>query len=402
MECQFDINAAYWPVLDDKNRFIVVYGGAGSGKSYAVAQILLMKLMSEPGHKMLILRKVARTLRFSVFALFRQIISDLNLSEMFSINKTDMTIRFNGNGNEIWFLGLDNVEKLKSIVGITDAWIEEASEATEEDFNQVNLRLRGEGPVAKQITLTFNPISHLHWLKKYFFDQPKGNTSIYHTTYKDNHYLDKPYIEQLEALKDIDETYYNVYCLGEWGVLGNVIFTNWTVEKIRYNEHDYDAVYNGLDFGYNDPAALARVGVKDGELYIFDELYQSHLTNSELVTLLKNTVPSNSLITCDSSEPRTIRDLQIAGLKAVPAKKGRDSVIHGIKFLKQYKIHIDESCINAIREFQLYKWKEDKEGNAIETPVDINNHCIDALRYSVESLMINVKTVKISAGRLGL
>ena len=182
------------------------------------------------------------------------------------------------NGNSMIFMGLDDVEKLKSIVGITGVWIEEASELTREDFMQLDLRLRGRTAQYKQIILTFNPISVLNWLKKHFFDVPKEITTVLRTTYKDNRFIDPEYAQVIEDLKDQDYVYYQVYALGEWGILGNLIFTNYVVEPIPTDDAAYKTVYSGLDFGFNNPSVFLKVGERDRELYVYSELYERKLT----------------------------------------------------------------------------------------------------------------------------
>jgi phage terminase large subunit len=398
------INEKFRPLIKDKNRFLIIYGGAGSGKSVFTAQAkILLKCLQETGHTFLIIRKVAKTIRYSVWSLIVSLIKEYWLEQLFKINKTEFRISC-VNGNEILFLGLDDVEKLKSIHGITVIWIEESSEISEDDLKQCNLRLRGKTKVKKQIILTFNPISHIHWLKKYFFDTKQNNCTIHKSTYKDNAHIDDEYKQQLEQLKEIDNTFYQIYALGEWGIIGNLIFTNYVIEDFDYEEEDFDDVYYGADFGFNDPSALIKVGFKDDEIYIFDEVYQTKLTNTDLIDKA-NGFFGNKIITADSAEPDRIMEFRRAGHNMRAAKKGKDSVKHGIDFLKRYRIHIHKSkCNNTANEIQLYKNKEDKEGNILDEPVGFNDHAIAAIRYAIEPLRLQrqVGVSDIPAGYLGL
>lgn len=173
---------------------------------------------------MLIVRKVGTTLRDSVFALMKETIKTFGLGSLCQVNKTDMTITLPDFKSEILFKSIDDPEKIKSIANITLMWIEESSELTQADFQQLDLRLRGNTKHAKQILISFNPIDINHWLKKVFFDGKKENTKIVHTTYKDNKFIDAAYTKTLEDLKIQDEYYYSVYALGAWGVLGKTIF----------------------------------------------------------------------------------------------------------------------------------------------------------------------------------
>ncbi len=219
-------NKVYLPYLENDKRFLIFYGGAGSGKSMFCAQRFIYLLLKEKKCNLLVVRAVGKTNRDSTFAQLLQVIQDWNLSSLFKANMSDMRISCI-NSNQVVFYGLDDVEKLKSITfkngEMTHIWIEEASEITREDFNQLNLRLRG-GKSKKQIVITFNPISVSHWLKARFFDYKEENMQVVHTTYKDNEFLDNEYKNQLEAFRITDPYYYKVYCLGQWGVYGQSVF----------------------------------------------------------------------------------------------------------------------------------------------------------------------------------
>lgn len=217
------VNKHFQYLIEDKHRYLCIYGGAGSSKSFSVGQKFFFESYFKKGMKLLVVRNTARSNRESTFALFKDIISAFDKNKHFKINSSDMKITNIKTGVEFIFAGLDDVEKLKSIQGVTDIWIEEASEITESDFNQLDIRLRG-GDIYKQIVLTFNPIDVNHWLKKRFVDTKSDDVVVDHSTYKDNEHLDEDYVKLLESYKDSDPYYYNVYCLGQWGVLGNTVF----------------------------------------------------------------------------------------------------------------------------------------------------------------------------------
>lgn len=382
------LNKAYKPATEHKGRYRVLYGGSGSGKSHFAAQEILLNMLDRKDYNYLAVRKVSKTLRHSVFRLLTDMIKEYNLSDYFAINKTEMTI-ISATGSSLITSGLDNVEKLKSISNINRIWIEEASEIDETDFTQLDLRLRGTDKLGYQLTLTFNPISDLHWLKKRFFDTGMPDTLILKTTYKDNHYLDDKYKQTLEELKERDYQYYKIYCLGEWGSIGNLIFSNWEKADLTEVSRTFDNIYNGLDFGFAaDSTAFIRVHLdkKHKTLYIFDEMERTEMHIDELAEYISKTI-GRERITCDSSEPRSIADLRRHNINATGAKKGPGSIEHGIKWLQGHKIVIDNNCINSIREISGYRYKEDKNGNVIPKPVDIDNHLIDALRYALEEEM---------------
>jgi phage terminase large subunit len=393
------MNKAYSPCMRNNKRYEVLYGGAGSGKSVFTAQKIVLKMLAEKGHKWLIARKVARTNRHSTFSLIRSIIVESELSHLFSTNKSEMEITA-ANGNQILFAGLDDVEKLKSIAGITNIWIEEASEISEDDFNQLDLRLRGQTRHAKQIALTFNPVSAQSWLKKRFFDVEDEQVMVLKTTYKNNPFIDEEYKKVLEKLKHQDPIYYKIYALGEWGALGNLILTNWQAsERIYQDENYYDQVLCGMDFGFNHASAFLKVGLKDGDIYIFDEVYEKGLTNPELIELVKEKANKNNIIYADSAEPARILEFKRAGLNVKAVKKGQDSVRNGIEFLRRHRILIHSSCVNTISEIQSWKYKEDKNGNVLEEPVPFKDDAMAALRYAVESLAVEKEKTKYVTGR---
>lgn len=248
-------NKAFLRYIVNDKRYLIFYGGAGSGKSFFVVERYIYKLLNSKMFNLLVVRATGKSNRDSTFALFKQIINKWKLGQYFKINESDLRIKCLLNGDEIVFSGLDDVEKLKSITfskgELTDIWIEEASEILEADFNQLDVRLRGKG-TKKQIVISFNPIDINHWLKKRFFDRSDDNIEICHTTYKDNDFLDDDYKKLLESYKDTDPYYYDVYCLGKWGVLGKTVFDARAIQnrldnlkkpiKTGYFVYDYDGL----------------------------------------------------------------------------------------------------------------------------------------------------------------
>ena len=247
-------NQTFLPYIDNESRYLIFYGGAGSGKSYFIVERYIYKLLSLNMCNLLVVRKTGKSNRDSTFALFKQVISKWKLRKYFKINESDLRIKCLLNNNEIVFAGLDDVEKLKSITfskgELTDIWIEEASKILESDFNQLDVRLRGKG-TKKQIVISFNPIDINHWLKKRFFDKKLDNVTVFHSTYKDNEFLDEDYKKLLESYKDTDEYYYNVYCLGQWGVLGKTVFDAQSISR-RLQEIQKPLKVGYFTYEYND------------------------------------------------------------------------------------------------------------------------------------------------------
>ena len=216
-------NPTFRPLYFDEHRFLVLKGGGGSGKSIFAGRKILDRCVHEPGHRILVCRKVARTLRESCFEQLKRQIEQHYSHVGATVVKSNMTISF-PNGSQIIMAGLDDVEKLKSIYEITSIWIEEATELEEGDLNQLDIRLRGRKINYYQIILTFNPTSITHWLKYRFFDKSSPDVRVHESTYLDNPHLPEENKRRLEAFKEIDSYYYDVYCLGQWGVTGKSVF----------------------------------------------------------------------------------------------------------------------------------------------------------------------------------
>lgn len=221
-------NDKYLPYLEDRSRYLVFYGGGSSGKSYNIVERYIYKCMKQKMN-LLVIRQTGNTNRDSTFALFKQIVNEWKVDSLFHI--TDLRIRC-ANGNEIIFRGLDDAEKLKSVTfengELTDVWIEEATETQEADVNQLKVRLRG-GTSEKQMVLSFNPVNANHWIKRHFIDS--GLATVCHSTYKDNKFLTEEDKKALEDFKYTDPYYYQVYCLGQWGVLGKTFFNAENISK---------------------------------------------------------------------------------------------------------------------------------------------------------------------------
>lgn len=390
------VNTAYRFLFQEPYRSIstqILYGGAGSGKSVAIAQRDVLDIVNEP-RNFLIVRNTANTLRGSVFEERRKVINQWGLRKFFDIKESNLQIVYKPTGNIMLFCGLDDVEKLKSITvptgPITDLRIEEATECKEDTFDQLELRMRGITHVPKRVVLSFNPVFRRHWISKRFFNgrnikfAHNNELLIFKTTYKDNDFITAQDKAKIESKKGY---YHQVYALGNWGVLGDLIYSNFEIEACSLN--NYDKTLYGLDFGFaSDPAALVKVGVyKPAKtLYIQNELYIHGATNDVLAAKAKPIV-NNSIVWCDSAEPKSIQELRNMGenrLHAQPVSKGKDSKWHGIQWLQQWNIKIDKSCVNFIDEISQYQWKKNKDGETLPEPVDDNDHLLDALRYATE------------------
>jgi phage terminase large subunit len=216
-------NKVYRDFYGDKTEIIFVYGGGGSGKSVAIAQKIILRVIKErphKPHKFLCLRKVQKDLDDSVVAELQDVINDLEVSHEFVLNKTRKTFIHTPTGNQILCRGLDEPERIKSIKGISSMWIEEASEFSQDEFEQLLIRIRGYREKYVQWICSFNPIDENLWQRKYIEDNRNNpNFKFIWTTYKDNRFLSKRDKERLEGLKLTNPLFYDIYCLGLWGVV---------------------------------------------------------------------------------------------------------------------------------------------------------------------------------------
>ncbi len=402
-------NHVYLEFLDSVARIQIFYGGASSGKSVFLAQRDVYAIL-KGGRNFLVCRAVGRTIRRSVFAEIQKVIAEWNITHLFAINKTELTITCS-NGYQILFSGLDDVEKLKSIVPqkgvLTDVRVEEATETSEVAVRQLFKRQRGgDVKIRKRLTLSFNPIVKTHWIYTKYFkpvgwrdDQERYETDdmlIVKTWHVHNKFLTPDDIRDL--INETDEYSRAVYTLGNWGVLGDTIFKNYTIKDLSNERDTFDKLRYGLDFGFGaDPSAFCATNYNRATktLYILDEFVATELTNDMLAEMIAPHT-GGDIVYCDSAEPKSIVELRNLGIAAVGAKKGKGSISHGVRWLQAQRIIIDSSCINAQNEFSLYTWRKDKHGQSLPIPEDKNNHIIDAIRYQYEDMAYQPVSVRNS------
>lgn len=401
-------NRNIFNILTDYSHFTEVhYGGGSSGKSHGVVQKVVLKALQDWKYprKILWLRKVGATIADSLFQDVKGCLVDFSIWDFCEWNKTDNRITL-PNGAVFLFKGMDNSEKIKSIKGISDVVMEEASEFHLNDYTQLTLRLRERKHLNKQIFLMFNPVSKLNWVYKYFFTgEPHKNTLIQQSSYKDNKFLDEMTRQNLEDLASRNPAYYKIYALGEFATLDKLVFPKHTERLISPDEVKHLPSYFGLDFGYiNDPSALIHVKIdtRNKKLYIVDEYVKTGMLNDEIANVIKQLGYAKERITADSAEKKSIAEIKRKGIERIkPAMKGADSIMSGIQFISQFDIIVDERCTKTIEELNNYTWKKDKNTDEYyNEPVDTYNHSIDALRYAVEELMLKDKQGKKDAKQL--
>ena len=351
---------------------------------------------------LLVVRQVMNTHRDSTFAQLKWAQQRLGVEKLWSNTVSPLEMCYLPTGQKILFRGFDDVLKLASTTVargyLNFVWIEEAFEIpSESDFEKLDLSVpRGSvpPPLFKQTTLTFNPWSGTHWLKRRFFDAPDKSTAVFSTNYLCNEFLDATDRAVFERMKKQNRRKYEVAGLGHWGIAEGLVFERFKEEDFDLKEirkiPDIRSCF-GLDFGYtNDPTALF-CGLADEvnkRLYVFDELYQKSLTNEELARKIILMGYGREKIRADCSEPKSIDRLGELGLdKICPARKGKDSINNGIDFLRGFEIIIHPRCSFFLTEIENYSWDKDKMGNFINKPCDSFNHLMDAMRYAVEDLI---------------
>ena len=419
-------NKAYKCAFESKHRYLVLKGGAGSGKSIAAVQKIILRVTTERGHRILCIRKVATTIRNSIYQLLVDKLLEYDIFSEFTINKSEMRFTHNATGNEILCAGMDDPEKIKSIAGITSVWCEEATELDELDFNQLELRVRGETENYKQFIITFNPISEQHWLKGRFFDVPDTETLILNTTYKDNSFLDADYIYHLTERVKANPNLHKVYVLGEWGKVdfGGEFLKSWSSVKHSLTV-PYDpslAIWSSFDENVNPyfPCGIFQIS-DDNEIRMIDCIALKNPDNTTKVmgrtilaklrqwrhkgfvyvcgdsTSQKDDVKQEKgfdlfrLLINELDECKPIRRVSKSNPNVRPSADFFNAILEyneqGISFV------VDESCRVAILDFE--NTKEDKNGKVdkktVTDPVtkvsyQPYGHIVDLTRYLITTV----------------
>lgn len=402
------IGKGYGEFFRFKGRYLVVKGSRASKKSKTSAIKIIYNMMKYKGANTLVVRKTYRTLKDSCFMELKWAVKRLGVEYLWEEKLSPLEMTYKPTGQKIYFRGLDDPLKVTSITvekgALCFGWLEEAYEVTkEEDFNILDESIRGKLPkgLFKQWIITFNPWNEHHWLKKRFFDIKDDNILPLTTTYKCNEWLDYSDIKLFEDMKKNNPRRYQVAGLGNWGIIDGLIYENFEEKAFELKDIiNFDTI-SGLDFSYtNDPTAffIGFIDKKDKRIFIWDELYEKGLSNKMIYERIRDMGYKKEKITADSAEPKSIDELRNYGLKVRASLKGKDSIMHGIQFLQNYKIIIHPRCVNFLMEISNYTWDKDKFGNKINRPVDDFNHLMDALRYAVEKYHKKVTYKEIKGG----
>ena len=396
--------ATFW---NFKGRYRVCKGGRGSKKSTTMAMWIIYNMMKMPLANTLVVRQTFNTHLDSTWVQLKWATQQLGVAHLWTFSKSPLKATYNPTGQVILFRGLDDPMSITSItvpVGyLCWCWFEEAYQVKSEDaFDKVDMSIRGELPEGyfKQITLTFNPWSDKHWLKKRFFDEPNDEDKLAMTTnYLCNEWLGDDDIKLFNSMKIKFPKRYKVEGLGDWGIIDGLVFDNWKIEEFDHTKIKGELLI-GLDFGFvNDPTALicSILDEQNKKLYIFDEHCQKGMLNDAIAQMIINKGYGKSTIIADSAEQKSIEEIKRKGIYRIkPAAKGGGSIVQGIQQLLQYDIIVHPSCEETIKELENYAWDVDKEGTGVNKPIDAYNHCIDALRYSLQCVGQKLQTASKS------
>ncbi len=377
------------------SRIIVNEGSSRSTKTYSILQFIILNCL-ERKRKITISRLKLTWLKTTVIPDFIDVMTtQFGIFDLDRWNKSDSKYVFE-NGSEINFIGLDEAQKMHGMKQDI-AWLNEAVECGHKDFEQIIIR------TTEFIILDYNPSYEQHWI----YDKvlPRNDCTLIHSTYLDNPFLNQSIIDEIERLEPTetnieqgtaDEVSWKIYGLGERAAHRGLIFSKVKVCDDFPPEDEWSRVFYGLDFGYtNDPSCLAKIVYSQGNLYAKEMFYKRGLTNiinsknpsqsSIEQHLIDLEVPYGARIWCDAAEPKSIDDLYNCGWGNIaPADKGPDSVIAGIDTILRFNFFVTSDSVNAIKEKNNYKWKEDrKTGQALNEPIDNWNHFWDAVRYGV-------------------
>lgn len=381
-----------------KRRYRVVKGSRGSKKSKTAALNMITRIAKYPLSNGLCVRRYGNTLRDSMFSDLKWAVHKLQLDTWWEFSVSPMQATYKPTGQKILFRGLDDGMKITSISvdhGVLNfVWIDEAYEIREDDFNKLDMSIRGELPEGyfKQITLTFNPWSANSWLKKRFFDKPSDDVLALTTTWKCNEWLGDDDRKLFEEMRLNNPRRYRIEGDGEWGIAEGLIY-----ENVEFSDFDIDELRRsglkpayGLDFGYTDPNAFVCMLIDNDKkiIYIFDEFYKTGITNKQIAEEIKRKGYGSERIICDCAEPKSIAELRDEGIRAEPSRKGRDSVTHGIQLIQNYKIIVHSRCVDFTKEISNYCWEKNKDGKPTDKPDHEFSHGMDAMRYGVQKAIM--------------
>jgi phage terminase large subunit len=350
---------------------LINQGGSSSGKTYSILQVLFTKAIQESN----VITVVGESIPNLKAGALRDALDIYNNSQVLKsfisdYNRTDRIFHFT-NGSIMEFKSYETSQGAKS--GKRDyLFINEAQGISPEIFNELHIRTK------KQTYIDYNPNAEF-WVHEQIIGQ--AGSKLFISDHRHNPFVPEKIRAKIEALRYKDMELFKVYARGMTGKIEGLIFRNFNiVDDVPLGA---ELIGCGMDFGFtNDPTTFIKVFRYNSEIYLHELIYETGLTNSDIAKKLTHFGINRQMrIIADSAEPKSIEDLRRFGFTVEGAKKGKDSIINSIDTLKQHTLNITKTSVNTLKEFRAYKWSVDSSGKSINTPVDFNNHCIDAIRY---------------------
>ena len=387
MELQIDTSKTFSDI-EKSRRICILQGGTRSGKSFSAMQWILVKALSEPNVVISVVRKSFPSMRVSIMRDFVGIMKDLGIWDENRWSATEHIYTFD-NGTIVEFMSIDSSEKRKGSAR-DYLFVDECNELSREDWFQLFIRTR------KKSIIAYNPSFGTN---NYIFTeiQTHPEADLFISTFKDNPYLEKQIVEEIERLKEINPEYYKIYGLG---LPGNNVGTIFSINLVDEVPENAEFVAFGLDYGFTvDPTSLVAIWKRDKDLFIDELIYQKGMVTSDIAQRLADLEVGREEIWADSAEPRLNEELYRLGFNVKAVRKGKDSIKLGIDLMMQYRLIVTKRSSNIVKEFGEYVWMVDKNGNFENIPVDYSNHAIDAIRYVC---MERLNAKKIKAGQYSI
>jgi phage terminase large subunit len=387
MEKEIKAGPLYFKTMDSRHARVIAHqGGTRSGKTYSILQYLIARAMQGERLKITIARKSYTWLQNSVLQDFFDLLHAYGLYNPAAYHKTNHTYMLNG--TRFWFVGLSESQKLRGCKQDI-FWLNEANECSLDNFRQAIFRTPG------QVILDYNPSARHHWIYDDVLMRP--DCVFIQSTYLDNPFLEQELVSEIEAMEETSPDYWLVFGLGQRG--GSVELILPTYKMVNQLPQGTTTAY-GIDFGFNNPTALVRADYRDGELYLTECIYQSHLTLAQLIAKMQElNIPQHHPIYADSARPEYIQELKAAGFNTHAATK---FVAEGLDRMRRCRLFVQTGSKNLTKELNNYCWMRDANGNLLDKPIKFMDHAIDAARYAAYAMVARPKRgAKASIMKLG-
>lgn len=368
---------------------ISLQGSARSSKTYNVLIWLIVYCLNHPNTRLSIVRATLPAIKGSVLVDFKEILKRMGIYNERSLNKSELIYTF-ANGSWAEFFSTDSEQKLRGRKRDI-LFVNEANELGFIEWQQLKMR------TTRLSIIDYNPsFSDEHWICETVNQDPRTFHSV--TTYLDNPFLEQTVIDEIESLREKNQSLWQVYGLGQQAVIEGLVFKHFSIcetipPHVRHR-------FIGMDFGFtNDPTAICEVALDGDALYIDEIAYRTQMLSSDIITTLREAAPKMRIIS-ESADPRLIQEIYRAGIDIHPVKKFPGSIEAGLSKMQEYRIIITKRSTNVAKELRNYTYRQDKDGRWLNVAIDCYNHAIDAVRYVVMEQFMAGQRRKIDLGRL--